>query len=96
MRTAVSSPSCLVSCSPEWLRLTESQQTEVARRAMQIAIVTLADQAEVLAREMEEGCLLDRGGPDALRLLSKVMRISGQETAAPVPDLATMEVTGRA
>jgi hypothetical protein len=96
MRAAVSPHACLVSCSPEWLRLTETQQIEVARRAMQIAILTLADQAEVLAQEMEEGCLLDRGGPDALRLLCKVMRISSQERVTLGPDLATMKVTGRA
>jgi hypothetical protein len=88
-----------ISTSAEWMRLTEVQQIELARAALQVCIRSLAEQAEILAREMDAGCLLDRGGPDALRLLAKVMRASSQDIDPPLPpglDLASMKVTGRA
>jgi hypothetical protein len=45
-----------------------------------LAALTIVDQAEVLAVEMEAGSLSDRGGPEALRLLAAVVRITGENT----------------
>jgi hypothetical protein len=48
----------------------------VSREALRHATNTIADQADELASEMENGSLSDRGGPDALRLLASVMRVN--------------------
>jgi hypothetical protein len=37
----------------------------------------------VLAAEMEEGVLPDRGGPEALRLFAAVVRVTGREVIPP-------------
>lgn len=57
-----------------WNTLTEDLQLTLSREALRRAAETLADHAEILAREMEDGALLDRGGPDALRLFAAVVR----------------------
>ena len=67
----------------EWSMLSDEQQLALAREALRRAAETIAGQAEVLATEMEGGGLLDRGGPDALRLLANVVRINGLEVLAP-------------
>ena len=46
--------------------------------ALHRAAQTIAGQAETLAGEIENGSLADRGGPDALRLLAAVVRVSGR------------------
>jgi hypothetical protein len=67
----------------EWNLLSDEQQLALARAALRRAAETIAGQAEVLAAEMEEGGLLDRGGPDALRLLANVVRVNGLEDLMP-------------
>lgn len=67
----------------DWNLLSDEQQLALARAALRRAAETIAGQAEVLAGEMEEGGLLDRGGPDALRLLANVVRLNGVEALMP-------------
>lgn len=62
----------------DWHRLSDEAQLALTRAALVRAAKTLALQAETLAREMEAGCIGDRGGPDALRLFAAVVRLSGQ------------------
>jgi hypothetical protein len=63
----------------EWNLLTEDQQLVLSREALRRAAETLADHAEILAAEMEHGALLDRGGPDALRLFAAVVRSTNRD-----------------
>ena len=81
-----------------WAELSDDQQLHVTRAALGFAIRTVAGQAEMLAGEMENGCLLDRGGADALRLLASALRISTDDNvsamACAAPDLASMAVAG--
>ena len=67
----------------DWNLLSDEQQLALARAALRRAAETIAGQAEVLAAEMEDGGLLDRGGPDALRLLANVVRLNGLEVLMP-------------
>ncbi len=62
-----------------WDGLAEQLQVIVADAALRRAAALIAFQAEMLAREMEAGALPDRGGPDALRLLAAVVRVTGEE-----------------
>ncbi|MCW8084615.1 hypothetical protein [Sabulicella glaciei] len=59
-------------------------QLALAREALRCAAKTLAEHAEVLAVEMEAGTLLDRGGPDALRLFAHVVRATSLDGCAAV------------
>ncbi|MBK1660866.1 hypothetical protein [Paracraurococcus ruber] len=68
----------------EWTTLTEEQQLALSREALRRAAETLADHAEVLAAEMDMGTLLDRGGPDALRLFAAVVRATNREAFGPI------------
>lgn len=68
----------------DWNLLSDDLQLTLSREALQHAALSIADQAEVLASEMEFGSLTDRGGPEALRLLAAVVRITGQDTLTPV------------
>ena len=68
----------------DWTSLTDDQQLALAREALRRAAETLADHAEVLAAEMDQGTLADRGGPDALRLFAAVIRATNQEAFGPV------------
>lgn len=63
----------------EWNHLPEDLQLNLSREALRRAAETLADHAEILAREMEDGALLDRGGPDALRLFAAVVRTTNRD-----------------
>jgi hypothetical protein len=63
----------------DWNLLSDDLQLVLSREALQRAALTIADQAEVLAVEMEAGSLSDRGGPEALRLLAAVVRITGED-----------------
>jgi hypothetical protein len=58
----------------EWHELPDSLQIALSQQALQQASEMLAGHAELLAREMEDGALLDQGGPDALRLYAAVVR----------------------
>lgn len=62
----------------DWNLLSDDLQLALSREALRRAADTIAEQAEVLAAEMEMGGLIDRGGPDALRLLANVVRINGE------------------
>jgi hypothetical protein len=65
-----------------WNLLDDDLQLTLAREAMRRAAETIAGQAELLAQEMEQGGLADRGGPDALRLLAAVVRATGHSDFA--------------
>jgi hypothetical protein len=71
----------LCSASPSsWSALPDEVQLVLAREALRRAAETLASHAELLAREMEGGVLLDQGGPEALRLFAAVVRSTNSET----------------
>lgn len=67
-----------------WNHLSDDLQLTLSREALRRAAETLADHAEILAREMEEGALLDRGGPDALRLFAAVVRSTNRDAFGEV------------
>ena len=67
----------------DWDLLSDEAQLRLAREAMRRAAETFANHAELLAAEMEAGAIADRGGPEALRLLASMMRLTGQDTLAP-------------
>ncbi len=68
---------------PDWNLLSDDLQIVLSRAAMRHASDSIAEQAELLAAEMERGALTDRGGPDALRLLAAVVRMAGQDPLIP-------------
>jgi hypothetical protein len=68
---------------PDWNVLSDETQLALSRAALCRAAATIAGQAEILAGEMESGFVADRGGPDALRLLAAVVRVSGRDSAVP-------------
>ncbi len=61
----------------DWNTLSDNLQLALSREALRRATEIIACQAETLAGEMEHGGLADRGGPDALRLLAGVVRVTG-------------------
>lgn len=63
----------------DWNLLSEDLQIALAREAMRRASDTIAGQAELLAGEIEDGALSDRGGPNALRLLAALVRLGGED-----------------
>ncbi|UFN47298.1 hypothetical protein LPC08_14835 [Roseomonas sp. OT10] len=67
----------------EWQSLSDDLQLTLSREALRHAAETLAGHAEMLAVEMEAGTLLDRGGPDALRLFAAVVRATNAEAMVP-------------
>ena len=67
-----------------WNLLTDEMQLVLSQEAMRRAAATLASHAELLAEEMELGTLLDRGGPDALRLFAAVVRATNEDALGPV------------
>ncbi len=69
----------MLSQLPDWHQLSDEAQLALARAALVQSAETLVLQAEALAREMEAGCIRDRGGPDALRLFAAMVRINGQD-----------------
>jgi hypothetical protein len=68
----------------DWTTLTDDQQLALSREALRRAADTLADQAEVLATEMDHGTLCDQGGPDALRLFAAVIRVTNRDAFGPI------------
>ena len=58
----------------DWNVLSEPLQLTLSREALHRAGLTIARQAEALAAEIESGTLIDRGGPEALRLLAAFVR----------------------
>jgi hypothetical protein len=67
-----------------WHALSDETQIILSREALRRAAETLAAHAELLAREMEAGTLLDQGGPEALRLFAAVVRATNAEAFGPV------------
>jgi len=67
----------------DWDCLPEELQIALSREALHRVSATIATQAEVLADEIECGVLADRGGADALRLFSSVVRMVGEDELAP-------------
>ena len=63
----------------DWNLLSDSLQLILSRQALTRAAEAIAGQAEILAAEIEAGTLADRGGPDALRLLAAVVRVTGTD-----------------
>jgi len=66
----------------DWNLLSEDLQTALWREAMRHASDTIAGHAELLAGAIEKGVLSDRGGPNALRLLAAIVRLSGEGAPA--------------
>lgn len=61
-----------------WDMLSDELQVALARAALSRAAEELADHADVMAQEMDDGLIADRGGPNALRLFGTILRISGK------------------
>lgn len=61
----------------DWNTLPDSLQLVLAQEALRRAADIIAHHAEILAEEIDDGALPDRGGPDALRLLAGIARMSG-------------------
>jgi hypothetical protein len=57
----------------DWDDLPDDLQVMLAREALTRAGAIIAVQAEVLAEEIEQGNIADRGGADALRLLAAIL-----------------------
>ena len=68
----------------DWINLTDDTRLAVSAAALSRAADKIAEQAEVLAHEMEMGALVDLGGPNALRLFAAVVRFHASETTGPV------------
>jgi len=66
----------------DWNLLSEELQLMVSREALRHAADLIAGQADELAWEMESGGLSDHGGPEALRLLAAVVRVTGEADMA--------------
>ena len=80
--TAVPRPNSAPATS--WHALPDETQLVLAREALRRAAETLATHAELLAREMEAGSLLDQGGPEALRLFAAVVRATNTDAFGPI------------
>jgi hypothetical protein len=68
----------------DWKMLPDEVQLVLSREAMRRAADTLAEHAELLAAEMEDGALRDRGGPDALRLFAALVRTTHDDSFGQV------------
>lgn len=68
----------------DWNHLPDDVQLALSREALRRAATTLAEHAELLAAEIEDGGLTDRGGPDALRLFAAVVRATQEDCFGPV------------
>lgn len=66
-----------------WNSLSDDLQLTVSLQAMQIATESTAHQADMLADEFESGHLPDRGGSEALRLLSALLRTQARAAIEP-------------
>ncbi len=62
----------------DWNLLSENLQLMVSREALRRAADVIASHADELAWEMESGGLSDQGGPEALRLLATVVRVTSE------------------
>ena len=57
----------------EWNLLSDQMQLVLAKEAFRQALVRIIDNAGSLAGAMEVGAIVDRGGPEALRLFVSVV-----------------------
>lgn len=81
----------------DWTMLSDESQIVLTQQALLRASETIAQQAELLAHEMEQGHLRDHGGPEALRLLAAVVRVTGCDHAlSPAHHALAGPVAGRA
>ena len=64
-----------------WNALPDELQLALSQEALFRAAETIAGQAELLAGEIENGGLADNGGPEALRLLAAIVRVTRPESA---------------
>ncbi len=62
----------------DWNCLSDGMQLVLAREALRKASEIIASHAELLAEEMDDGGVPDKGGPDALRLLAGLVRMNGR------------------
>jgi hypothetical protein len=60
----------------DWNLMSDELQLVVSREALAKASDIIAGQADLLAQEIENGRLEDRGGADALRLLAAIIRLN--------------------
>ncbi len=67
----------------DWNELSDELQATLTREALRRAAETIADQAEMLAAEMERGLISDEGGVEALRLLAAVVRFADTDRYGP-------------
>ncbi len=67
----------------DWSLMSDELQLVVSREALRRASDIIAEQADLLAKEIDGGRLEDRGGADALRLLAAIVRLN-TATAEPV------------
>jgi hypothetical protein len=67
----------------DWDQLTDESQLRLSREALRQASAVIAQQAELLAEEIEGGRLEDRGGADALRLLAAIVQLNHDPTLIP-------------
>ena len=68
---------------PDWNQLPDDVQIALSREALHRAASIAATQAEVLADEIDNGNLADRGGAEALRLFAAMLRASDCDGLAP-------------
>jgi hypothetical protein len=66
----------------DWDVIPEPLQLRLTATAMRRAAASIASQADGLAHAMETGLLEERDGPEALRLLAAVLRITTQDGRA--------------
>ncbi len=57
----------------DWNLLSDELQLTLSREALRQAVEIVADHAESLAREIEEGGIADHGGAEALRMLAAII-----------------------
>ena len=65
--------------STEWTVLSDDAQLALAMAALQRALSLVAQHAEQLAAEIDDGVLSDQGGAEALRLLTALIRLDSAE-----------------
>ena len=63
----------------DWHLLSDDTQMTLAQAALHRAAETIANQADLLAEEIDRGTLNDPGGASALRILAAMVR-SAQES----------------
>jgi hypothetical protein len=67
----------------ETASLSEEASLALSRNALRQAAWSIAERAELLALEMEEGRVADLGGAEALRLFAAVVRMLTDDVLVP-------------